>query len=333
MIDRTLFVRAADAYAQAGVLDAAAVNSSNAGKHDEAADFYLGAARYHDAAREYKLAARSEIAAWVYVHCLGDAARARRVLDAMPPSTGEGASRPTGLYWLRELAEDVESYYANDPRLALPDGAPHRRGRHGKRLEYARLVAAFSETLRLEESDYLHNQQLSESEQPMPESLRALAHFINETKALSDDAQLVLAATELELRLAASNDEWARATDPASGAAYALRLRLVSARCDLAECAGTDRLPLVLADSRGLLADSRTATEDDRLRIEEWSVAVAELARRYDQAALLYAAAVRGQLPGAADRWRGWARRVLGAEPVWDDPGWDRIGTEVLTGG
>ncbi len=104
----------------------------------------------------------------------------------------------------------------------------------------------------------------------------------------------------------------------------ALERRLVSARCDVA-----DRLPYryirrVLADVQAMLAEAsaagRSVTEPAwpanaaSRRIEEWAVALAEAAHRYDQVALVFAAAVRGDRPGAEQRWAEWSARVLRAE-------------------
>ena len=49
---------------------------------------------------------------------------------------------------------------------------------------------------------------------------------------------------------------------------------------------------------------------------EEWAVALSETAARYDQAALVFAAAVRGGRDGAAQRWNAWSRRVLDADLI-----------------
>jgi hypothetical protein len=52
------------------------------------------------------------------------------------------------------------------------------------------------------------------------------------------------------------------------------------------------------------------------VRVEEWAVMVAEAAYRYDQVALIFAAAVRGRRPGAEHRWAAWSTRVLHTELI-----------------
>jgi hypothetical protein len=90
-----------------------------------------------------------------------------------------------------------------------------------------------------------------------------------------------------------------------------LRGRLILARCELAEGGGhRDVLP-VLQQARVALADAAAPYDPF---VEEWAVTIAECAGRFDQVAVLFAASVRGQRLGAHQRWREWARRVLGVE-------------------
>lgn len=89
-----------------------------------------------------------------------------------------------------------------------------------------------------------------------------------------------------------------------------LTRRLIIARCDVADRVHhCDVLP-VLAASRAALITS----EAFDATIEEWSIAIAEETHRYDQAALIFAAAVQAGSPGAATRWQEWAARVLEVE-------------------
>lgn len=92
-----------------------------------------------------------------------------------------------------------------------------------------------------------------------------------------------------------------------------LRHRLVLQRCDIAEGALPSAILLLMAEVCAALADPTVLY--DRF-VEEWAVAVAEKAPRYDQAALIFAASVRGLRPGAVERWTGWAARVLGTKLV-----------------
>ncbi len=104
----------------------------------------------------------------------------------------------------------------------------------------------------------------------------------------------------------------------------ALERRLVSARCDVADRLPYRRILPVLADVQAMLAEAsaagRSAAEPAwpanaaSRRIEEWAVALAEAAHRYDQVALVFAAAVRGVRPGAEQRWAEWSARVLHTE-------------------
>jgi hypothetical protein len=92
-----------------------------------------------------------------------------------------------------------------------------------------------------------------------------------------------------------------------------LRYRLVLARCDIAEGAASDVIRPVIADACAALADR--GGRSDQVT-EEWGVALSEAAARYDQAALVFAAAVRGGRLGAEHRWKAWSARVLGAEVI-----------------
>jgi hypothetical protein len=92
-----------------------------------------------------------------------------------------------------------------------------------------------------------------------------------------------------------------------------LRRGLVLARCAIAEgAAPREILPAINAVCVELADPSAPY---DRFS-EEWAVALAEQAQRYDQAALVFAASVRGRRYGAAERWRKWADRVLHTELV-----------------
>ncbi|MGP4045106.1 hypothetical protein [Streptomyces sp. 2A115] len=90
-----------------------------------------------------------------------------------------------------------------------------------------------------------------------------------------------------------------------------LRMRLALARCDVAEDR-SEREPLAALAAAMAFLESRSLVHD-RL-VEQWAVATAESMRRYDQVALLFAAAVRGGRSGAAQRWTEWAARVLRSE-------------------
>jgi hypothetical protein len=93
------------------------------------------------------------------------------------------------------------------------------------------------------------------------------------------------------------------------------RLELVLARCDLAEGRPADVIIPAIGRARADLADRQRVPFPHR-DLENWAVAVGELARRLDQVALVFAAAVLGGRAGAADRWAEWALRVHGTRIV-----------------
>lgn len=92
-----------------------------------------------------------------------------------------------------------------------------------------------------------------------------------------------------------------------------LRYRLVVARCEIAEGASADSIRPVVAQVCATLEDRQVRADPVA---EEWAVALSETAARYDQAALVFAAAVRGGRDGAAQRWNAWSRRVLDADLI-----------------
>jgi hypothetical protein len=96
-----------------------------------------------------------------------------------------------------------------------------------------------------------------------------------------------------------------------------LRRELVLARCDIAEGTPADDICTVIANVCAALADSGGRADQVA---EEWAVAVSEAAARYDQAALVFAAAVRGGRYGAEQRWQIWSRQVLGTNVIIPKP-------------
>jgi hypothetical protein len=96
-----------------------------------------------------------------------------------------------------------------------------------------------------------------------------------------------------------------------------LRRHLVIARCELAEGEGAAAIRPVIAEVCAALGDRNVRPDQVT---EEWAVALSETAARYDQAALVFAAAVRGGRYGAEHRWKTWSARVLGAEVILPPP-------------
>jgi hypothetical protein len=89
------------------------------------------------------------------------------------------------------------------------------------------------------------------------------------------------------------------------------RRALVAARCDLAEAGSPELIIPALDRARAELADP-VAVPYPAVDLESLAVTVAELAFRYDQVALVFAASVRGGRRDAARRWSDWAAHVLG---------------------
>lgn len=104
--------------------------------------------------------------------------------------------------------------------------------------------------------------------------------------------------------------------------------RLVEARCDLAEMgadlnrrAHADTVAAILdllGDVAGYLAGSEPGYDPN---LELWAVTIAELLHRFDHAALLFAASVRGWRGNAADRWSRWTMHRFGTAIVVPTPG------------
>ncbi|HEY3867434.1 MAG TPA: hypothetical protein VGM10_03760 [Actinocrinis sp.] len=98
-----------------------------------------------------------------------------------------------------------------------------------------------------------------------------------------------------------------------AGGAERLRWRLALARCDVVDHRPESGPLGVLADACAYL-DRPVGYADGH--VESWAVAVAESMGREDQVASIYAACVRGRIPGAADRWAAWSWKVLQCELI-----------------
>ncbi len=116
-----------------------------------------------------------------------------------------------------------------------------------------------------------------------------------------------------DLRKPLSEPEAARET--VAPAQPGTRRSLVLAHCDLAEGRPAELVLPAIDQACSDLADADRVPFPHR-DLENWAITVAELAGRYDQAALVFAAAVRGRRMGAAARWTDWALRTLGAQIV-----------------
>ncbi|MBG0562556.1 hypothetical protein [Actinoplanes aureus] len=110
-----------------------------------------------------------------------------------------------------------------------------------------------------------------------------------------------LDAARMSLRLPDTRRDWTE-----DGSTIDLRRRLVETRCALAEDAPADIVLPVLTDVQNHLV-AMAALVVRVAALQDWAIAVAEAAKRFDQVALTFAAAVRGGDPAAAERWRRWA--------------------------
>jgi hypothetical protein len=113
--------------------------------------------------------------------------------------------------------------------------------------------------------------------------------------------------------LAAADRRWSDVRPDREPARRPLRQRLVLVRCDVAAGAAAHTALPVLGEACVALA--RPGLRYDPY-VEPWAVALAEAIGREDQAALVFAAAVRGKRHGAVQRWTEWTRRVLHAELI-----------------
>ncbi|WP_433372103.1 hypothetical protein ACQPZX_48790 [Actinoplanes sp. CA-142083] len=101
---------------------------------------------------------------------------------------------------------------------------------------------------------------------------------------------------------------------PTAGTELLLGRRLVEVRCDLAAGAPAETALPVLADLQNYLATEQPPIR--ALHVEDWGIAIAEAANRFDQVALTFAAALRGGDPAAGERWRRWAQDRYGQRIV-----------------
>jgi len=295
--------RAVNCYLRAGESVEAAHCLRRLGEYEQAALLYLGSGSYEYAAVAYVEGGQPETAAWVYVHNLGRPQVARDILRRMEQS----AARPT---------------------QALPGDAPASAGRlsswHDQiGLTRDRLSGAPSSSDPADDAAPASTCQriTSLAAELIGDSggRRELTPFLEQVRALKqaaisqDDWPAGYAARELERLLlderdARNAERRAAEQRHEQDRIYALSLRQVQARCDAADGVCDDGIITVLTQTQELLADPHIPGAE---RTETWAVAIAEAIRRYDQAALVFAAAVRGHRPGAAARWREWSAQVL----------------------
>lgn len=293
---------AARCYLRAGNLTEAASCLGRLGEHGRAAELYLELGDYEQAATAYRAAGQLHAAAWVYAHYLNDPDAARTIVErasalAMALGVAERVLAEPGLASelllqerIRRVCEHLASMESEPPDLYGPQSAARPR-----------IVGLATE------ADLSSDRDLS--------SLIGQAGALKRTAITAGDWPAGYAARQIEGMLAdeqtartADRDGAARAGWQGRRQVNALCCAQVLARCDAAEGAGQHRIVPVLRQTQELLADPAVGWVP---RIETWGVAVAEAVRRYDQAALILAASVRGRRPGAEARWREWSARVL----------------------
>lgn len=88
--------------------------------------------------------------------------------------------------------------------------------------------------------------------------------------------------------------------------------RLASARCDLAEGGTRTAIPGVLDTLDEVQRALASNLPINDVRVRDWAVEVATLLKRFDQVALIFAAAVVGRRMRAVESWQAWSRTHLG---------------------
>jgi hypothetical protein len=107
------------------------------------------------------------------------------------------------------------------------------------------------------------------------------------------------------------------APSPAGELTRQLLSSLVAARCDLIDGEPVEDVIAVLTRTQDELAGDGLLSDP---RVIDWASTVAELMHRFDQVALLYAAAVRGRRYRAAENWSAWSLSRFGVPIVMPAP-------------
>jgi len=294
---RSRLYRAADCYLRAGEPVEAARCLALAGEHDRAARLFLQAGDYPSAARACADAEDAVTSAWIHVHHLGDPRTARAMLDGARPLPRTRAEPDLAVYYRPRLARLGDRIGGDSQAAGRPLGQAARQGVGEliRGLLDGPLDAAAATTA-LAAAGPRKQAAVEARDWPAAYAARELERLL---------ADLRTAHTERARESHQRTVE--RASDP-------FARRQAYARCDVAEGITGPPVLRVLAETRAALEDARAGYLPERA--EAWGVAIAEAMRRYDQAALIFAAAVRGRQPGAAARWREWSRRALLAEVV-----------------
>jgi hypothetical protein len=98
-----------------------------------------------------------------------------------------------------------------------------------------------------------------------------------------------------------------RPADPSGWSAPVLLHMLASGRCDLAEGGTRTAIPGVLEILDDVQQALVSGAPVNDLRVRDWAVEIATILKRFDQVALIFAAAVRGRRMRAAEAWQAWS--------------------------
>lgn len=299
------YEQAALNYRRAGYdLDAARCYQ-RAGAHRRAAEIYQAQGRYGEAAKSFADAGLPELGGWLLAHDAGQPAEARALLGALDGESSHGVEQPS---------EPWPSLYIgyNGHRAARTvfAGTVCQIGRapsadftlHDPRVEWNHATVSTEGGIWLFE----------DSGTTTGSWLAGTRQRIGRLEIPSGDIRLGHPCNGPLLQF-----EYSTASPPAGWRdgrqGPSLRRRLVLARCELAEGNPADAIRPLIADVCASLAAS--SGRSDQVA-EDWAVRLSEVAARYDQAALVFAAAVRGGRYGAAQRWQAWSVRVLGTEII-----------------
>lgn len=330
MIDMDVLLKAGEVYERVGALDDAVRCYLDSTMFGRATKLLLRLGRFEELARVYADGLDVEAAAWLYVHELESPATARLLLTELPPPISDypddnawyDALLECEIAWISRFQDDLKKRYAVDPRVS-PAAGPGVLSGTGNRVDRE----AREDYLDLIEDaiDRCDPMVFKSGEQTVQDFVERLADELGEfceecERADSPDSDLVIAANALFMRVydRVENDlHYGRL----STQVIQLMRDLVVARCDIAEGVNHRGAIPVLGRVQDVLASGAPLREGTAYRdlhewhhVEEWSIALAQLTHRYDQAALVFAASVRGGFPGAAQRWRAWSKRVLGVE-------------------
>ena len=296
------YEQAAVCYRRAGYDLEAARCYRLAGAHRRAAEIYEAAGRYAEGAAAFADAGLPEFGAWLLAHWAGQPAQARVILGAPAGESSQDAQPP------RDPGPvlTVRVNESDDSLTALEDGVEYSIGRD----PYADF------TVQDPRVSWRHATVRQAGGSWVFEDARGTSgSWVNGQRM-----RRIELGQDPEIRLASPDDGPAlQFTTHARGAfirplrPQALRRRIVLARCEIADGEPAGIIRPVISDVCAVLADSNLGSDQVT---EEWAVALSETAARYDQAALVFAAALRGGRYGAAQRWQAWSRRVLDAEII-----------------